>query len=84
MAQSRIEDLSPVVKKVSVELTPGRGGHVFKTTNALAGTVSWTNISPPEDRPENVIILDSSTPRTVYVGSDGGVWRVKDFPGQTE
>lgn len=58
--------------------TPGRGGHVFKTTNAFSGAPSWTNVSPPEDRSENVIAIHPSTPSIVYVGSDVGVWRTSD------
>jgi hypothetical protein len=58
--------------------TPGRGGHVFKTTNALAASPSWTNVSPPEDRFENVIIVDPANPSVVYVGSELGVWRSTD------
>src|SRR5207249_3832440 len=29
------------------EATPGQPGHVFKTTNALATSPTWTNVSPP-------------------------------------
>lgn len=57
---------------------PGRGGHVFKTTNALAASPSWTNVSPPEDRPENVIIVDPANSSVIYVGSELGVWQSTD------
>jgi photosystem II stability/assembly factor-like uncharacterized protein len=52
-----------------------RPGHVFKTTNALATSPVWTNVSPPEDQPENVVIVDPVNSSTVYVGSERGVWR---------
>lgn len=58
--------------------TPGRAGHVFKTTNALATPSSWTNVSPPEDRPANVIVVDPKNPSIVYLGSDLGVWQSSD------
>lgn len=56
----------------------GRNGHVFKTTNALATSPAWTNVTPPEDRPENVIIVDPANPSIIYLGSDLGVWRSTD------
>lgn len=56
----------------------GRSRHVFKTTNAQAASPAWTNVSPPENRPENVIIVDSANPSIVYVGSDVGIWRSID------
>lgn len=57
---------------------PGRGGHVFKTANALSASPSWVNVSPPEDRPENVLIIDPKNPSRLYLGSDLGVWRSID------
>src|SRR5262249_47470400 len=49
------------------------GGHVFRTT--INGT-AWTDISAPVDVPHNVIALDGSTsPTTIYVGTDLGVMR---------
>jgi hypothetical protein len=58
--------------------TPGRPGHVFKTTNATSGSPTWLNVSPPDNQPQNVIILDPADPRTVYVGADVGVWQSRD------
>jgi hypothetical protein len=58
--------------------TPGKGGHVFKTANALAASPSWVNVSPPDDVPFNVITLDPRDPRLVYAGSDTGLWRSTD------
>ena len=58
--------------------TPGRPGHVFKTTNALATTPTWTNISPAIDVPFNVITIDPRNPRLVYAGSDTGLWHSID------
>lgn len=56
------------------EGTPGKSGHVFKTTNAQAATPSWVNISPPENQPFNVIAIDPRDPNLVYAGSDTGLW----------
>jgi hypothetical protein len=56
------------------EGTPNRPGHVFKTTNALSGAPIWQNISPPVNLPQNTIAIDSTDPRTIFVGSDIGVW----------
>ena len=50
--------------------TPGRSGHVFKTTD---GGKSFTNISGNlPDTPVNSVILDPSFPNTLYVGTDVG------------
>jgi photosystem II stability/assembly factor-like uncharacterized protein len=52
------------------------GGHVFRTT--ITGT-TWTDISPPLDLPFNAIALDgSTTPTTIYAGTDFGVLRSVD------
>jgi hypothetical protein len=51
---------------------------VFKTTNALASSPTWKNVSPPEDQFENVIVVDPSDSSIVYLGSDVGVWRSTD------
>ncbi len=56
----------------------GKPGHVFKTTNALATSPSWANISPPQDQPFNVIAVDPVNPHVVYAGSDIGLWRSND------
>jgi hypothetical protein len=56
------------------EGTPGQPGHVFKTTNALAASPTWVNVSPPVNIPHNTIVLDPSDPTIVYVGTDLGVW----------
>lgn len=59
------------------DLTPGKPGHVFKTTNALSGSPSWTNVSPPDDQPHNVIAIDPRN-NTIYVGTDAGIWYSAD------
>jgi hypothetical protein len=56
------------------EGTPGQPGHVFKTTNALAASPTWVNVSPPVNIPHNTIVLDPSDPTIVYIGTDLGVW----------
>src|SRR6185503_11375232 len=53
-------------------------GHVFKTTNALRASPVFFNVSPFVDIPHNCIVLDSSDPRIVYVGTDIGVWKSTD------
>jgi uncharacterized repeat protein (TIGR01451 family) len=50
--------------------TPGRPGHVFKTTDAGE---HWLDISSNlPDTPVNSLILDPSYPGTVYAGTDVG------------
>lgn len=56
------------------EGTPGQPGHVFKTTTALSGAPTWSNVSPPVDLPHNTMVVDPSDPAIVYVGTDLGVW----------
>jgi hypothetical protein len=56
------------------EATPGRAGHVFKSTNATSGSPSWANVSPPLNQPFNVIAVDPINPNLVYAGSDTGLW----------
>ena len=48
--------------------------HVYKTTNASATPPTWTNISPPEDVPFDVIVVDPRNTNLVYAGSDTGLW----------
>lgn len=51
----------------------GTGQNVFRTT--IAAT-AWTNISPPVDVPCGAIAVDgTTTPTTLYVGTDLGVIR---------
>ena len=58
--------------------TPGKPGHVFKTTNALSPSPTWSNISPAIDVPFNVITIDPRNPRLLYAGSDTGLWHSID------
>jgi photosystem II stability/assembly factor-like uncharacterized protein len=60
------------------DATPGRPGHVFKSTNATATSPSWTNVSPPLNQPFNVIAVDPVNRDLVYAGSDTGLWRSAD------
>jgi hypothetical protein len=54
--------------------TPTRPGHVFKTTNGLSGTPTWTDITGDlPDVPANCIALDPTT-GTIYLGTDIGVF----------
>jgi photosystem II stability/assembly factor-like uncharacterized protein len=63
------------------EGTPGQPGHVFKTSNALATTPTWSNVSPPADLPYDSIAVDPVDSRIVYVGADVGVWKSSDGGG---
>jgi photosystem II stability/assembly factor-like uncharacterized protein len=63
------------------EGTPGQPGHLFKTTNALAGSPAWTNVSPPVNIPFNTIAIDGSSTSIVYVGTDLGVWKTTNAGG---
>ena len=52
-------------------------GHVFRTT---ATSTTWTDISPPVDIPMGAIAIDATTtPATIYVGTDLGVVRTVDL-----
>jgi photosystem II stability/assembly factor-like uncharacterized protein len=52
-------------------LTPN--AHVFKTTNALSGAPTWTDVSTPVDIPHDAVLVDGSG--NVYAGTDQGVWK---------
>jgi photosystem II stability/assembly factor-like uncharacterized protein len=56
------------------EGTPGKPGHLFTTVNARSDTPAWTNISPPDNRPFNVIVIEPRDPNLIYAGSDTGLW----------
>jgi photosystem II stability/assembly factor-like uncharacterized protein len=56
------------------DATPSRPGHVFKTTNAFSSSPTWTNISPPDNIPFNVVAVDPSNSSFIYAGSDAGLW----------
>lgn len=60
------------------ERTPGKPGHVFKSTNALSGSPVWTNVTPPVNNPFNTVAIDPTTPNTVFAGADNGVWATRD------
>ena len=46
---------------------------MFKTTNALSGAPTWTDVSTPVDIPRDAVLVDGSG--NVYVGTDQGVWK---------
>lgn len=52
--------------------------HIYKTINASASQPTWVNISPPEDVPFDVIVVDPADPKVVYAGSDTGLWGSRD------
>lgn len=60
--------------------TPTRPGHLFRTTNGLSPTPTWTNISGDlPDIPANAIAIDPTrTPNILYVGTDIGVFQSVD------
>lgn len=51
-----------------------QGRHVYKTTNASAAQPTWTNISPPDDVPFDVVVVDPRNSALVYAGGDTGLW----------
>jgi hypothetical protein len=54
------------------------GRRLFRTADALAATPVWTNESPAPgtlDLPHNSVVIDPADPRTVWVGTDRGVFR---------
>lgn len=57
------------------EGTPRHPGHIFITTNALASTPDWADISTPVNIPHNALVLDGANPNVVFVGTDLGIWR---------
>jgi hypothetical protein len=61
--------------------TPGQPGHIFKTTNALGATPTWSSIGPTADLPHNTIVVDPLEPSTLYVGTDAGVWTSSNAGG---
>lgn len=59
----------------------GQPGHVFKTSTALSGSPTWSDMSPSVNIPHNTIVLDQFTPGVIYVGTDLGVFRSTDDGG---
>jgi photosystem II stability/assembly factor-like uncharacterized protein len=58
---------------------PVRPGHVFKSTNALSPSPTWTNVTPANTNfPFNAILVDPATPSTIYAGADNGMWASAD------
>jgi uncharacterized protein (TIGR03437 family) len=60
------------------DATPGKAGHLFKTTNALSSSPAWVNVSPQLNQPFNVIRVDPRNPKLIYAGSDTGLWHSTD------
>ena len=67
------------------EATPTKPGHIFRTDNALAASPTWTRVGPPDvpfaNMPFNVVAIDPRDTRTVYAGSDNGLWQSSDGGG---
>ncbi len=52
------------------------GHHLYKTTNGLAASPTWTAVdSGLPDTPFNAVLLDPDSSSTVYVGTDVGIFR---------
>jgi len=60
--------------------TPAQPGHLFRTTNGLGGSPTWTNLSGDlPDTPVNAVAVDPTrTPNILYVGTDIGVFQSLD------
>jgi photosystem II stability/assembly factor-like uncharacterized protein len=54
--------------------TPGKSGHIYKTTNASSGSPRWVDVGPSDDVPFDVIEVDPRNSNLVYAGSDTGLW----------
>ena len=57
---------------------PGKQGHLFRTTNVLASPPTWVDISPPADLPYEVVAIDPSNSKSVFLGTDAGLWYSAD------
>lgn len=58
--------------------TPAKPGHLFKTSNARAPSPAWVNVGPAVDLPHEVITIDPSDPKSVFLGTDAGLWHSID------
>jgi hypothetical protein len=57
----------------------GYGPNVWKTTNALAASPTWSNVSVGlPSVPVNAVLLDPMDHNYVYVGTDTGIFRSRD------
>ena len=77
VARAVFDPVDPtVIYAVLTGFSGGAPQNVFKTT---IGATSWTNISPAVDIPCGAIAVDgTTTPTTLYVGTDLGVIRSVD------
>jgi hypothetical protein len=77
VARAVFDPIDPtVIYAVLTGFDGGIGSNVFRTT---VGATSWTNISPALDLPCGAIAVDgTTTPTTLYVGTDLGVIRSVD------
>jgi hypothetical protein len=77
VARAVFDPVDPtVIYAVLTGFDGGSGQNVFRTT---IGSGSWTNISPAVDLPCGAIAVDgTTTPTTLYVGTDLGVIRSVD------
>lgn len=77
VARAVFDPVDPtVIYAVLTGFDNGTGQNVFRTT---VSATAWTNISPPVDIPCGAIAVDgTTTPTTLYVGTDLGVIRSVD------
>lgn len=77
VARAVFDPVDPtVIYAVLTGFDGGTGQNVFRTT---VGATAWTNISPALDLPCGAIAVDgTTTPTTLYVGTDLGVIRSVD------
>jgi len=77
VARAVFDPVDPnMIYAVVTGLSGGAAQNVFRTT---IGAASWTNISPAVDVPCGAIAVDgTTTPTTLYVGTDFGVLRSVD------
>jgi photosystem II stability/assembly factor-like uncharacterized protein len=60
------------------ETTPGQPGHLFKTTNALAASPTWTRLGPTLNLPFFSVAVDPINSQVVYLGTNQGLYKSLD------
>jgi photosystem II stability/assembly factor-like uncharacterized protein len=67
-----------------VSLGGFNSGHLFRSADALSGSPTWADVSPPLNAPFNSVAISSTDPDTVYAGTEYGVYRSEDAGGTWE
>src|SRR5262249_41016126 len=60
------------------ETIPGQPGHLFKTTNALAASPTWTRLGPTLNLPFFSVAVDPINSQIVYLGTNQGLYKSLD------